>query len=58
MYYSLCAANDVFGSNTQLRNERHRLQKARDFLFSSLAFPNSLVIELNIIIRKFLCLAF
>ena len=39
VYFGLALVNDVFGSETRPNEACSRLQKGRDFLFSTLAFP-------------------
>ena len=39
VYFGLALVNDVFGSETRPNEACSRLQKCRDFLFSTLAFP-------------------
>ena len=39
IYFSLAFLNDVFGTESTTKETSSRLQKCRDFLFSTLAFP-------------------
>ena len=38
-YFCLALLNDLFGTESKTKEESSRLQKSRDFLFSTLAFP-------------------
>jgi hypothetical protein len=39
IYYVLCMINFVFGTNTIISEQQSILQKLRDFIFASAAFP-------------------
>ena len=39
IYFIIALANDVFGTESRTKEHSSRIQKARDFVFSSVAFP-------------------
>ena len=46
-YFTLAILNDIFGTESRAKEVSSRLQKSRDFLFSTLAFPIGIFVPIT-----------